>query len=269
MTISFHDIHYYDDYNKLYWLESRFYDPEIGRFISPDGVDYITPSSINGLNLYAYCNNDPVNYCDPSGHFPILACILGITALIGMGLTIGGVASDKNVLTAVGLSMVAVAALISGCMAIAAGVAGATLTGIVGGVTVAAGLGTATFASAEIGQSITGNNWLLDLGMSKELYNGLMLTTATIATLGTFASSFCTSFNIKSINQFGKFGEYNGMRFTTGNGKERVLSFHTHGHKVANGIKSIPEWHWQLQKWNPHTGKTAGTIARWIWWNLL
>ena len=57
--------------------------------------------------------------------------------------------------------------------------------------------------------------------------------------------------------------------FRKNNGKERVLSFHTHGHKVANGLKSIPEWHWQLQKWNPYTAKTAGTIPRWIWWNLL
>jgi len=115
--------------------------------------------------------------------------------------------------------------LISGGIAVAAGVARATLTGIVGGVTVAAGLGTATFASEEIQQSISGNNWILDAGMSKEWYNGL-ITTASIATLGTFASSFCTSFNIKSINQLGKFGDYHGMRFTTGNGKERVLSFH-------------------------------------------
>ena len=116
---------------------------------------------------------------------------------------------------------------------------------------------------------ITGNNWMLDAGMNKDWYNGLMIVTASIATLGTFASSFCSSFNIKSINQLGKFGDYRGMRFTTGNGKERVLSFHTHGHKVAHGLKSIPEWHWQLQKWNPYTGKTAGTIARWIWWNLM
>lgn len=62
--------------------------------------------------------------------------------------------------------------------------------------------------------------------------------------------------------------DYYGMRFQTGTGKTRVLSFHTHGHKVAKGIKSIGEWHWQLQKWNPMGNKTAGTIARWIWWSL-
>ena len=53
-------------------------------------------------------------YSDGSGHFPVLACILGISALIGMGLTIGGVISSNNILTAIGLTMVAIPALISG-----------------------------------------------------------------------------------------------------------------------------------------------------------
>lgn len=69
-------------------------------------------------------------------------------------------------------------------------------------------------------------------------------------------------------NGIGKYGKYYGMRFQTGVGKIRVLSFHTHGHKVAKGIKSISEWHWQLQKWNGQQNVTSGTIARWIWWNL-
>ena len=36
---------------------------------------------INGLNLYMYCKDNPVNLCDPSGHFPLLA--LGIILLAG------------------------------------------------------------------------------------------------------------------------------------------------------------------------------------------
>lgn len=46
---------------------------------------------------------------DPSGYFPVLAAVLCGIALVGMGLTIGGVASDNNILTAVGLGMVGVA----------------------------------------------------------------------------------------------------------------------------------------------------------------
>ena len=47
---------------------SRYYDPETGRFISPDTIEYLDPETLGGLNLYAYCGNNPVMYVDPSGH---------------------------------------------------------------------------------------------------------------------------------------------------------------------------------------------------------
>ncbi|MDY6141670.1 MAG: RHS repeat-associated core domain-containing protein [Bacilli bacterium] len=79
--------YYYDVETSLYYLNTRYYDPEIGRFISPDSVEYLNPQSINGLNLYAYCFNDPINYADPSGNLPffILTAIIG--AVIGVGIT--------------------------------------------------------------------------------------------------------------------------------------------------------------------------------------
>ena len=54
--------YYYEHSMGLYYLESRYYDPRIRRFISPDNIDYLEPTSFNGLNLYVYCGNDPVNY---------------------------------------------------------------------------------------------------------------------------------------------------------------------------------------------------------------
>ena len=59
--------YYYDAETGLYYLQSRYYDPTIGRFISPDSVDYLDPESINGLNLYIYCLNNPVMYIDQFG----------------------------------------------------------------------------------------------------------------------------------------------------------------------------------------------------------
>ena len=59
----------YDPEIKLYWLNTRFYDPETGRFISADNVSFLEPTTINGLNLYAYCGGDPVNNIDPNGTF--------------------------------------------------------------------------------------------------------------------------------------------------------------------------------------------------------
>ncbi len=76
--------YYYDEDTKLYYLNSRYYSPEWRRFISPDDTSYLDPETPNGLNLYAYCNNDPVNYADPSGNLATW-----VLALIGLGLGIG------------------------------------------------------------------------------------------------------------------------------------------------------------------------------------
>ena len=46
----------------LLYLQQRYYDPDIGRFLTPDPIGFA-----GGLNLYAYCGNDPVNNVDPSG----------------------------------------------------------------------------------------------------------------------------------------------------------------------------------------------------------
>ena len=59
--------YYYDEETGFYYLNARYYAPEWMRFISPDSIDYLEPSSITGLNLYAYCKSDPVNMYDPSG----------------------------------------------------------------------------------------------------------------------------------------------------------------------------------------------------------
>ena len=60
--------YYYDTTSGFYYLKSRFYDPETGRFLSPDSVEHLDHETIGGLNLYAYCNNNPVMYSDPEGH---------------------------------------------------------------------------------------------------------------------------------------------------------------------------------------------------------
>ena len=69
--------YYYDADTNLYYLNARYYSPELRRFISPDDTAYLDPETPNGLNLYCYCNNDPVNYADPNGHFLIT---LGVIA---------------------------------------------------------------------------------------------------------------------------------------------------------------------------------------------
>lgn len=63
--------YYYDVETGLYFLQTRYYDPEVGRFLNRDSIIFADPEEVNGLNLYAYCLNNPINYIDPLGKFVI------------------------------------------------------------------------------------------------------------------------------------------------------------------------------------------------------
>ena len=52
--------YYCDTESGIYYLNSRYYDPVIGRFISPDRLENLDPGTINGLNLYVYSFDNPV-----------------------------------------------------------------------------------------------------------------------------------------------------------------------------------------------------------------
>ena len=52
----------YDYDTALYYFRARWYEPETGRWLSPDPIGIS-----GGLNLYAFCGNDPVNFIDPTG----------------------------------------------------------------------------------------------------------------------------------------------------------------------------------------------------------
>ena len=62
--------YYYDSETGFYYLQSRYYDPTVGRFLNADGM-IGTNSGIQGYNLFIYCGNNYVLYFDPSGFAPI------------------------------------------------------------------------------------------------------------------------------------------------------------------------------------------------------
>ena len=59
--------YYYDTETGYYYLNSSYYDPTVGRFLNGDAFLGIN-GGILGYNLFAYCNNNPVIYSDPSGN---------------------------------------------------------------------------------------------------------------------------------------------------------------------------------------------------------
>ena len=61
--------YFYDFETGLYYLRSRYYDTEIGRFINADDTAFLGyDSSPLSMNIFAYCENNPVNNCDYLGN---------------------------------------------------------------------------------------------------------------------------------------------------------------------------------------------------------
>ena len=91
--------YYYDEETDLYYLQTRYYDPEVGRFLSQDDVSYLAPDNINGLNLYAYCSNNPVMNVDPTGtsfwenFWKVVAGVVIIGGLVVGSIFTGGMLS--------------------------------------------------------------------------------------------------------------------------------------------------------------------------------
>ncbi len=171
--------YYYDVETKLYYLQTRYYDPEVGRFISQDGVEYAEPETINGINLYAYCGNNPVTYVDPTGElfFTCLFISLAIGAVVGAAVNgviaynngargwevVGAVAAGAVVGGAMGALAGAIigagAVIIStGIAAIGGGIGAGALVGggIVGGSAVAVGAGAIVVGGGLIATGVLG-----------------------------------------------------------------------------------------------------------------
>ena len=80
--------YYYDEEIELYYLQSRYYDAIVGRFINADDsrVVAVDPMPIN-ISLYTYCQNEPVFNSDPNGYWVLtLGVSWGIAFLIGINI---------------------------------------------------------------------------------------------------------------------------------------------------------------------------------------
>ena len=75
--------YYYDQETGLYYLQTRYYDPKVRRFLNADDASVLTkdPEQLTEKNLYAYCDDNLVMYRDDAGMFVITAAQVGLGVL--------------------------------------------------------------------------------------------------------------------------------------------------------------------------------------------
>jgi len=178
--------YYYDVETGLFMMGHRYYSPELCRFIQSDDIEYLDPSSINGLNLYCYCGNDPINKYDPSGHFAISVGFLIGSILIGAAFGAG----------------------ISGAVAYAEGERGWDLVwDIVGGGIFGAAIGATAALGGAAGLAATGAK--IAVGASTTVLNVSMGTALGVAISGTaFASATKYSLDCAASDRQWNLGGY-------------------------------------------------------------
>ena len=243
----------YDEETNLYYLNARYYSPIICRFISYDDIEYLDYESINGLNLYCYCFNNPVNYSDKSGHSPdsIWKTLFG--AVVGVGLaavTIVAVAVSNGALLVpvlvgagigAGLNLVGqgVSNLsqdkgffedINWANVVLGGLSGAAFASGAGGLWGAVAIG----ATSNAGMSALESNSWANIGFSA-LVGGASAFVG--FKLGKFVSNKLLNINTNlGIGDYVKMARVDGARFLARNIVALMSKLYTMGPTIATGV---------------------------------
>ena len=164
--------YYYDMETGFYYLNSRYYDPQVKRFINADAMIKAPGTSVLSTNIFAYCENNPMMYSDSTGQWflldDIIAGVVGATVSIGSQLI-------SDVVTSVS----------SGSWQFSSWqtYVGAGVGGFVGGVTT---LYAGPFAGSIVGSVLTSFvTQTLEIITGKENYSPIEMVTNTIVDTST------------------------------------------------------------------------------------
>ena len=99
----------YDQETGFYYLNSRYYDPAVGRFISADNYP-TTGQGLNGNNMFAYCGNNPVSRQDDGGEFWNIVIGAGVGAVVSGLISVASQVLENKGIANVDWARVGVAA---------------------------------------------------------------------------------------------------------------------------------------------------------------
>ena len=161
--------YYYDSDLKMYYLQTRYYDPVMCRFISPD-AHVNANGDLVGFNMYAYCSNNPIMYVDPTGNFAVSA-VLFIGSIVIGALIGGGAAAYSSIkkgdewheVALKTLSGAALGGMLGAAMGTGAAIAaGGTIAGLSVGASFGVGMAITVGGSATLGAANSFVNQIID-----------------------------------------------------------------------------------------------------------
>ena len=170
----------YDQETGFYYLQSRYYNPAWGRFLNADSF-VSTGQGLLGNNMFAYCNNNPISYSDPTGESLIGAIIGG--AIAGALISITSHTRTNPNATVASTIEAALIGAITGGLGGAAGVVSAArgMFSVIAGVV--AGVYAGCTTEGEVSQKIA-----------------VAITTGLITTIGTY---WCAGLDTSGYDTFG------------------------------------------------------------------
>ena len=106
--------YYYDNEIGMYYLQSRYYNPVVGRFVNGDDVPQVSfsQSDILSTNLFTYCHNNPSNMCDEDGESAVLITLAIVACILR---SIGGAYIGAAIAKKFGLTGWKKALCVAGC----------------------------------------------------------------------------------------------------------------------------------------------------------
>ena len=232
----------YDAETGFYYLQSRYYDPAICRFINADTFATTDANGFLSANMFAYCENNPVNYSDANGR-SFVSCLLGGIVGLAASVAIAKVAGSSGW----DLALAAIEGFITGAItrsdvALIIGATFSVINGVITGIrykSVSAGIAVAT--TSFVLKCISSNG--INMALGEKLGAGASRAFDSTIGFGMGISSAALDSGIKSMVP-------SNIKTATNGGANGVIKT-TEKESIRRAIEEVKIGPGRTQSWMP------------------